>query len=220
MNKKGDILWGSLLLILLVLLLSPATNPTYLALNTSHPYMMAFVKFMLLATMGELLAVRIANKQWIKSKGMYAKAIIWGIIGMMIVFMFKFYPFAVDAMMSSGYLPDATGFFHTLWRGFFVSSIMNCTFAIAFMIAHRISDTYIDMKADGKKPTIGTAVDAIAWNHFFKFVVAKTIPFFWIPAHTLTFLLPENYRVLFAAMLSIALGVILAIGKMKAVKRA
>jgi hypothetical protein len=43
----------------------------------------------------------------------------------------------------------------------------------------------------------------------------KTIPFFWIPAHTLTFLLPSEYRVLAAAMLSIALGLILTITKKK-----
>jgi hypothetical protein len=41
----------------------------------------------------------------------------------------------------------------------------------------------------------------------------KTIPIFWIPAHTITFLLPSEYRVLSAAFLSIALGTILAFAK-------
>ncbi|MBK5251987.1 MAG: hypothetical protein JJE29_05070 [Peptostreptococcaceae bacterium] len=50
---------------------------------------------------------------------------------------------------------------------------------------------------------------------FVSFVLAKTIPFFWIPAHTLTFLLPGQYRVLAAAMLSIALGLILTLAKIK-----
>jgi len=43
----------------------------------------------------------------------------------------------------------------------------------------------------------------------------KTIPMFWIPAHTITFLLPSEFRVLAAAFLSIALGAILAFAKKK-----
>jgi hypothetical protein len=42
-------------------------------------------------------------------------------------------------------------------------------------------------------------------------VFKKTIPFFWIPAHTITFLLPADFRILFAAILGVALGIILAI---------
>lgn len=39
----------------------------------------------------------------------------------------------------------------------------------------------------------------------------KTIPLFWYPAHPVTFLLPSEMCVLFAALLGIVLGVILAI---------
>ncbi|HRZ79119.1 MAG TPA: Mpv17/PMP22 family protein, partial [bacterium] len=46
----------------------------------------------------------------------------------------------------------------------------------------------------------------------------KTIPLFWIPAHTITFLLPENHRVLFAAILGVVLGVFLAIASLKGKK--
>jgi len=45
--------------------------------------------------------------------------------------------------------------------------------------------------------------------------VRGTIPFFWIPAHTITFLLPGEYRILFAAVLGIVLGVFLAVATMK-----
>ena len=51
----------------------------------------------------------------------------------------------------------------------------------------------------------------VQWNFVFK----KTIPFFWYPAHTITFLLPEETRVLFAALLGVALGVILAVAARK-----
>ena len=53
----------------------------------------------------------------------------------------------------------------------------------------------------------------IDWDRMWNFVFKKTIPFFWIPAHTITFLLPETFQVLFAALLSVALGVLLSLKK-------
>ncbi len=51
------------------------------------------------------------------------------------------------------------------------------------------------------------------WHGFVSFTLFKTIPLFWIPAHTLTFLLPPEYQVIAAAALSIALGIILSLRK-------
>ena len=65
----------------------------------------------------------------------------------------------------------------------------------------------------GVSPSVVLA--RIDWQGFIGFVVLKTVPFFWIPAHTVTFLLPPEYRVLVAASLSIALGAILAYAKRK-----
>ena len=55
----------------------------------------------------------------------------------------------------------------------------------------------------------------INWDVQWHFVLKKTIPFFWFPAHTITFLLPPDFRVLFAAVLGIALGTLLAFAGLK-----
>jgi hypothetical protein len=55
----------------------------------------------------------------------------------------------------------------------------------------------------------------INWKAQWGFVFKKTIPFFWYPAHTITFLLPAEQRVLFAAVLGIVLGVLLAVAAKK-----
>jgi hypothetical protein len=60
---------------------------------------------------------------------------------------------------------------------------------------------------------LGQVVAQIDWQDLVGFVCLRTIPSFWIPAHTVTFLLPPEYRVLYAAFLSIALGVVLALAK-------
>jgi len=85
------------------------------------------------------------------------------------------------------------------------------------MVFHRLADTYIDMLHEKAGASVGLkdVVGRIDWKGFFLFVVCKTIPFFWIPAHTVTFLLPPEYRVLTAAGLSLALGLILAFAKKK-----
>jgi hypothetical protein len=62
---------------------------------------------------------------------------------------------------------------------------------------------------------MGENLAHLNWNVQWSFVFKRTIPLFWIPAHTITFMLPDEYRVLFAAALGIALGVILAIASSK-----
>jgi hypothetical protein len=99
----------------------------------------------------------------------------------------------------------------------------NLFFAPTFMLFHRITDRYIEL-GDGQLKKIihvpfKEVVDHIDFHHFLNFIVFKTIPLFWIPAHTLTFLLPENYRVLMAAYLSVILGFILSITKHKIQKK-
>jgi hypothetical protein len=48
-------------------------------------------------------------------------------------------------------------------------------------------------------------------------VLKKSIPLFWIPAQTVNFLLPEEFRILVAAIYSTVLGVILALAAGKRV---
>ncbi len=52
-----------------------------------------------------------------------------------------------------------------------------------------------------KDVKLKAVTDKIDWYGFMSFIVFKTIPLFWIPAHTITFLLPGEYRVLMAALL-------------------
>lgn len=59
---------------------------------------------------------------------------------------------------------------------------------------------------------------ALDWQTQWGFVFKKTIPFFWVPAHGLTFLLPPDSQILFAALLGVALGIVLAIASPKPAK--
>lgn len=214
--KRGDLIWAAVLAAFVMFVVFPATHVIFVDFTTSHPYIGGFVKFGILATMGELLAIRITQGDWKAPSGIVYRALIWGFLGVVITLMFQIFAGGVTVSMEKGYLPGKGSAF---LFAFFVSSIMNLTFAPTFMAFHRYTDTYIDLSFEGKKNiTPSDVVSRIDWNGFVGFVVLKTIPFFWIPAHTVTFMLPPEYRVLTAAFLSLALGVLLALGKLKSKK--
>jgi hypothetical protein len=205
----GDIIWLTILLIFTAFLVLPQTHQIFIQWTSTHPYLMGFIKFGLLATMGELLALRLANKTWKLPVGLIFKIAIWGLIGVLITFMFSFYSAGVSAMVAPLKISSGNQLLSKLFPAFLTSLIMNLTFGIVFMGMHRMSDTYIEMRYNHKKPSLKELIQSIQWDSFISFVVFKTIPLFWIPAHTITFALPSYYRVVAAAYLSIILGVIL-----------
>lgn len=216
--KKKDLLWGFILILIISFLAYPVTRELFLTLTKSHPYILGFIKVSILATMGEFLSIRICTGDFKKPKGLLYKFLVWGFIGMIFVIMFDIFSGGVSYVTNKGLLPAFQNpVLNKLSSAFLTSSIMNLTFAPAFMGFHRVTDTLIDL-GDGTlsnilKLSLNETLEAIDWNSFIGFIVLKTIPFFWIPAHTITFMLPSEYRVLAASFLSIALGAILSFSK-------
>jgi hypothetical protein len=178
---------------------------------------MGFVKVAILATLGELLALRIITGEWKKPFGLSYRVFIWGLLGLSFVLVFEIFASGTAAAGKKGLLPMGGGMFSTVLPALFTSAAMNIIFAPTMMAFHRITDTYIDLTEGNlgnlNKVTLRVVVSQIDWHNFVGFVIVKTIPVFWIPAHTITFLLPPEYRVLSASFLSIALGAILAFAK-------
>lgn len=185
---------------------------------------MGFIKVSILATMGELLAIRIVTGDYKKPVGIIYKFIVWGFLGMGFVIAFDLFANGVTGSMNKGLLPSGipNTFSAKLLFAFFTSAFMNLIFGPTFMTLHKLTDTFINL-GEGqfskiRKVKLKAVTDKIDWHGFLSFVVFKTIPIFWIPAHTIIFLLPGEYRVLMAAFLSLALGIILADSKRKNAK--
>lgn len=188
-----------------LILILPITRELFKQLSGSYPYIMGFVKFSVLATAGELIAAGLANKELSVPPKIVARFIIWGLIGIWITFMMKVYSSAVG----TGMIPGSNILF---LRAFYTSVIMNCTFGPTFMAIHKCSDKWLEMRSKGmRKIGPSAVVSAIDWSKFVTFTLFKTVPLFWIPAHTVTFMLPSEYQVIMAASLSVALGIILNI---------
>ncbi len=214
--RKGDLLWLAILAAIAAFLILPETNRIFVAATAAQPYLVGFAKFLVLATMGELLARRILGGSWTMPAGLVWRALVWGFLGAVIVLVFDIFGTGVAASQAKGLLPLAG---NRLAFAFLVSAVMNLTFAPSMMLFHRLTDTYIDIAAlrgkGSRGPRAAEVIARIDWRGFVGFVLFRTIPIFWIPAHTITFLLPPEYRVLMAAFLSIALGAILAFAKKK-----
>ncbi len=216
--KIKDFLWGFVLVLISLFVFLPITNPIFVDLTTTYPYLMGFLKTMILASMGEILVKRIRTGFYFKDPGFYLKAIVWGFLGMAFAFVFPLFDGGIKTIFNHQDIVQHA-FFNKLIYAFIISLSMNVIFAPTFMMFHRFTDTYIDL-AEGKLKNIGNVefnqvIKKIDYQFFFSFVILKTIPLFWIPAHTITFILPATYRVLMASYLSIALGILLSLKKAK-----
>ena len=211
--KKGDLIWGLILLAFASFIILPGTHQIFMDFTSTHPYIGGFIKFSILATLGEMLAGRIIHGDYKKPHGFWERFIVWGLIGMLITLMFQIFSSGVSSAMEKGLLPgEGSRFLFAIYT----STIMNMTFGPTFMAFHRYTDTLLDLRGENKKmPSSSEVLTAIDWKGFVSFVVFKTIPLFRLPAHTITFMLDPQYRVLLAAALSLALGVILAFAKTK-----
>jgi len=199
----------------------------YISFNKEHSIISGFIKFAVLATFGELLGLRIKTGHYLqKGFGVFPRALVWGVIGITIVAVFKIFSTGVPAFLASLGVDDISqamneGFsLKKLLGSFTISATLNIAYAPIMMTMHKITDTHI-LNTGGSLRGLFKPLDFVAiisnlnWRVQWDFVFMKTIPFFWIPAHTITFLLPPEFQVLMAAMLGIALGVILAVAAKK-----
>lgn len=227
MNKKDFIL-----LLVVVVFFSPFflcdfVYEGYVSFNAQHPYVMAFIKFALLSTLGEALSLRIRTGIYSpKNYGLLPRAILWGLFGIWIAIAMKSFAAGVPVMAESLGVEKAREAMAVTFSGtklfvaFLISTMMNTIFAPVFMTLHKITDAHIlnnggTLKALLKPINMSQSFKEINWDIQWGFVFKKTIPYFWIPAHTITFMLPADFQVLFAALLSIALGIILSVAAAK-----
>lgn len=227
MRAKDFIFILIVIVVFLPFTISDAIYNWYLSFNAEHGMVMSFLKFGILATMGELLGLRISRGvYYFDGFGVLPRAIVWGILGMGINMAFIVFSTGVPAFMGYMGMDNPSGVmagsltFEKVLLAFSVSVVMNSIFAPVFMTLHKITDTHI-MNNGGTLSGLftpikmGEIMQNLNWKVQWGFVFKKTIPLFWFPAHTITFLLPGEMRVLFAALLGVLLGVILSIAARK-----
>ncbi len=229
--KKQDIIFIAIILtIFLPFVVSADVLNFYKEFNQAHGIIMSFIKFGILATIGEVLGLRIKSGVYnTPTFGLLPKALVWGFLGITIKIAFIVFATGIPNVIAYLGIENvkqsmAGGVTTTkVLIAFCISTAMNISYAPVMMLFHKVTDVHIQSNS-GKVSSLvkpihfSKILKEIDWNVQWNFVFKKTIPLFWIPAHTVTFLLPSQYQVLFAAMLSIMLGLILALASLKSKK--
>lgn len=162
----------------------------------AHPYLSAAIQFGLLGTLGEFGAASLkARRPTLPCTPIQAllKVVAWALLGLVIKAGFVGMKGFTRALIDHHILPAflASGFGWALS----LSTLTNLFFGPQMMLFHRLEDNFILRRKgfDGMLPAI------------------RTLVWFWIPAHTLTFSLPAEFQIGLAALWSLALGVILGL---------
>lgn len=165
---------------------------SYIDLVTAYPIYSAMIQFAILGTLGDVFS------KWMQKGEIYVpyrftiivlKMLEWALIAVTIKYAFVGYQGFVNSLISHGLLPEL-GLFG---RAFTVSVTMNLQYGLFLVIFHRFLDNLIAKQNNWKN--IDKGMFSLIW--------------FWIPAHTITFMLDKPYQIGLAAIWSVVLGFIL-----------
>ena len=211
--KKQDALWGLSYIALGVISVYLTISGGFAWFNREMPYVAGSVQFAVYATAGELLSTRILERRWILDRATWFKTASWGFCGVLLTLAFRIFSEGTAQAMAAGLLPF---YGSALAAAFFTSCTNNLFFGPIQSGLIRVCSNYADLRfAQGRRVTVREAVDSVDWGELVEFTLFKTIPFFWIPINTVGFLLPMDYRIVFAAMLSLVFGVLMTALKLR-----
>jgi hypothetical protein len=158
------------------------------------------IQFAILGTLGEIASKWMIQKNFKYPFGIAAtlwKMLVWATLAIGIKYAFKgfggFLTYLIEAGMWPGFKEGSFGF------AFSLSALMNLQFGLTLVILHRVLDNIPEKVKNWKN--LDKSMYSLLW--------------FWIPAHTVTFMMPDDLRIGLAAVWSVALGLILGFNNRK-----
>lgn len=222
--KRTDIIFTFVFVGLFVpFFLSDKLYEFFVWFSTDWAFTASFIKFAILATMGEMLGSRIRSGIYLPAGfALVYRAVVWGFLGMTVKAAFMIFGGGVPLIASHIGMENPSAVMAGPLTGarvllaFAISTFLNLFYAPVLMVTHRVSDLHIAAAGGDRRrlltvPDVTRLLASIDWNSMWGIVLKKSIPLFWIPAQTINFLLPEEFRMLVAALYSTVLGVILAL---------
>jgi len=166
----------------------------YLAWVQAHPISSAMLQFAILGTLGEIISKWIVQKNFKYPFSLLMtlwKMLVWALLAIGIKYAFKGFGGFLQSLMAGGMWPNfAQGSFG---YAFSISALMNLQFGLFLVIIHRVLDNIPEKVKNWKN--LHKGMYSLLW--------------FWIPAHTVTFMVHDDLRIGLAAVWSVALGLIL-----------
>ena len=177
----------------------------YIEWVRSNALLSAAVQFAILGTAGEVVSHLVKTRRIEMPFGIVTlilKMAAWALLGVFVKYGFAGVRFGLLGLIGHGYLPAAlapaaagAAVATKLPWALTMSVTTNAFFGPQLMAFHRIEDNLIDRK----------------WNFTGITTAWKTLIWFWIPAHTVTFALPGEYQIGLAAVWGFVLGLIMGL---------
>ncbi len=170
----------------------------YLSWVKAYPILSAIIQFAILGTLGEIISKWVIQKNFRYPFTLFQtiwKMLVWAVLGVAIKYAFKGFSGYVEYLQEHHMLPYFTKF----GQAAAISIAMNLQFGVFLVLIHRLLDNLGDGIVNWKG--IDKSLMSLLW--------------FWIPAHTITFMQADDLRIGLAALWSLMLGLILGLFKRK-----
>jgi hypothetical protein len=170
----------------------------YIQWITQNPILSAAIHFALLGTLGEILSCSIQKKRIalpLTPLQLLGKAFAWSFVGIVTIYSFTGMKGFTKALLDAGLLPAFFG--KSFMWALIVSVFANMFVGPQVMFFCRAADSLLAREWNMK------GIEKAWW----------TLVWFWTPAQTVTFLLPNEFQIGLAAIWSIALGLIMGFSK-------
>ncbi|MCB5260083.1 MAG: hypothetical protein LHW48_06370 [Candidatus Cloacimonetes bacterium] len=168
--------------------------PAYINWVQNQPIISSMIQFAILGTLGEIVSKWIIQKSFKYPFGLLLtlwKMLIWSILAIGIKYAFKGFSGFLQILIDAGMWPQFES--GSLGYALSLSVLMNVQFGLTLVIMHRVLDNIVEKHKNWKN--LDKSMLSLLW--------------FWIPAHTVTFLMSDELRIGMAAVWSVALGLIL-----------
>ena len=166
----------------------------YVQVVTQHPLITAMIQFAIFGTIGDIIGKWLLQKKIclpFPPLTILFKFIEWSILGIFIKYVFVGFSGFMPALISHHMLFNCGKIINAIT----FSIILNLLSGPTVIISHRILDNFIHKEKN--------------WTNIDKGLLS--LIWFWIPAHSITFMLPKAYQIGLAALWSIVLGIILGL---------
>ena len=147
----------------------------YLDFVKAYPIISAMIQFAILGTLGDIVSFWIVRKRIFSPydlKTILLKMFEWALLAIFIKYAFVGFNGFVESLITHNYFPNLNG----LGKSFAISTSMNLQFGPLLVLLHRLLDNLIARQNNWKN--IDKGFYSLLW--------------FWIPAHTITFILPTS----------------------------
>jgi hypothetical protein len=164
----------------------------YVETVKAYPIITAMIQFAILGTLGDMISKWVIQKRIFLPftyKTLILKMLEWAFLAVCIKYAFVGFNYFVQGLVEKNLLPELNYF----WEAFAISLSMNLQFGPFLVIMHRLLDNLIAKEKNWAN--LDKGMYSLLW--------------FWLPAHTITFMLPKPFQIGLAALWSVVLGLIL-----------